>query len=834
MRVNFFFLLVTITLNAIGLFGAGAEPAPESLEPLDAAAVPDYAVRLVPLGQDSTGRAYLNVTVPDEPSADPVITLRGSILTPHELGAVDLDFEVHDRTTDTMDVNHLSVVPVEGATPFEFTWKVADSHDGEFLLRLVLTQRSGVTLAWAEWNAIKRSRSAVAAIRAAARTTIADTHIASERDEGAGPAWVAGQIRLAEDAVAAVEPVDAATLLRADANARFALGVVNRIRALDVFRPGLADSSKEAARLGGGAQLSARSGGFYLGNGPAYFVGLAGDGGAGGVRPSWEYGLNLTAITLDPAALNEPALAENLSAALRRANDAGVAAAVWVESNDPSKTVSAETVRRVAEIPNLLALSLWTQPYVKLDSIHVRPGFIDYVKSAYKDRYQLNREWKRYLLSYDEIDIWPDYSNPAYQYDWQTYRRSLVTKRLLTRAADIQAAAPGAPLTVTLTDALLKFGATRMGLDQAQLATQVPVASVQTSGGLDDPIFAQRYPEAQFLYTLRRAVAPATPLVALHRLNTAPGERYRRDLAADLRTLIVDSAMSGVAAQALSVPEMPDVVGEAPEIVEGLLAGAADVNRSGEFVAAWRQTPAPVAILWSDSSNIFNDGRGYLESVRRAFEGCSFAGHKLCFLTEQQLAEGALDGVKVLVLPDTPALSNAAFAALERLSQDSKDIGIVRTTETIAYDERGQPHGHVIAFGPEAVLLRGGDPPYAYLEALDEITARGYLPDIPRAVNASDYPLEGVKTAYLEMHGGPYLYILNLRKDPVACYLTRGIVGGTDLLTKNTLDFPRTIPPLTPMILRLSPAESTKPGETSELPGDTRVGEPGTAGPIVR
>lgn len=794
---------IRVAVASYALALAAPAPAADALAPSSQSQIgAEFAMAIVPLTEQSTGRAFLNVSVPQDPVSASPISIQGQILSTHELGRVDLSFTVLDASSRTVDTQMLSLTPLEGATPFRFDWFVSEAPDADYRLVLDLTDPSGKAIAWAEWTAVKRSRPTVEALQERAQAALNAFDAFAESQNAHDPGPRIGWTKIAQDSLAAGDLQTPAALLRTDANARFALAAVDRARAAIAFRPRALPSQTPSEPLA--PRPDRRSGGFHHQGQPLFLAGLAAQPGAPARQRSQKYGFNLIGLHADLSASTTDS-ASPLAGRLAKIEADGLAAAVWLDNAEFDEPVPGPVLRGLAA-PNVAAVSLATQPRIAVGGADVRSSFIEFVKNAYKDRFEVNRAWKRHLLAYDEIDIWPGYDNPAYQFDWQTYKRRLVTRRILEYADTWLARAPDLPLTITMTGDIVQPSETRYGLDQELLSKSFPVASVRTEAPFDDPVYGQSFPHAQFVFTLRRSFAPEQPLVALHVLDVAPADRYRRDLAADMRTLAFESAMAGVAAITLELPRMDDPVRDAPEILAALARATGDLQTYASLLAIMREAPAPIAILWSDSSKILDDGRAHLPSVKRAFEGCSFAGHKLRFLTESQLARGEWEGVRVLVIPDTPALSNEAFAALEQFVQG--DVAVVRTTQTIAYDERGAAHERPLTFGPDTVLLRGGDDAYEYLEALDEIMARGRLSEIPRTVNASGYPLQGVKTRYIETESGDYLYLVNLRKTPVLCHLTNGISEGRDVITGSHLAFPRMVPPLAPMLLYVGTEDS--------------------------
>jgi len=97
--------------------------------------------------------------------------------------------------------------------------------------------------------------------------------------------------------------------------------------------------------------------------------------------------------------------------------------------------------------------------------------------------------------------------------------------------------------------------------------------------------------------------------------------------------------------------------------------------------------------------------------------------------------------------------------------------------------------------------------PTEYLHAMDGVTGLGTLPPVPRTINRYGYPLEGVKSRYVELDGQGYLYVINIRKAPVAACLLGAMHSGRDLIRGRDVAFPTTLEPLDPMLIRLNMAE---------------------------
>ena len=203
------------------------------------------------------------------------------------------------------------------------------------------------------------------------------------------------------------------------------------------------------------------------------------------------------------------------------------------------------------------------------------------------------------------------------------------------------------------------------------------------------------------------------------------------------------------------------------------------------------------------------DGQEHLASVRSAFEGSSFVGYKVRFITEQQILDGELNSVQVFVLPQTPALPEAVFNKVDSYVENG---GIaVRVGTPIPYDEHGRSRQGVIRGSGNTVLVRGKNDPTEYLHAIDTAVSVHAMPRIPRIVNSNGYPIEGLRTRAVHWEQNQYLYVVNLRKTAIAGDIIGPVKTGRDLLSGKKVEFPLEVPSLEPMLIRLDEVNGPAP-----------------------
>jgi hypothetical protein len=225
-------------------------------------------------------------------------------------------------------------------------------------------------------------------------------------------------------------------------------------------------------------------------------------------------------------------------------------------------------------------------------------------------------------------------------------------------------------------------------------------------------------------------------------------------------------------------------------------------------VRAFAEASPDVLVFFSESSKIMDNGEPHLQSVLYAYEGCSFSGYNVRFVTERDIANGALDKTKVLVMPETPAATDAAFKKIDEYVENGGVVARIGTP--IPYNERGTSRADVIRTTASTVFVQGLNLPTEYLHTMDTSIVRGVMPLIARSTNGYGYPLEGVHTRYVVVDGVAYLYAVNLRPDPVSCQLAGGMNSGRDLIQGRDVSFPCALAPLEPMLIRLeAPAHTT-------------------------
>ncbi|HIJ73384.1 MAG TPA: hypothetical protein HPP83_04705 [Candidatus Hydrogenedentes bacterium] len=756
----------------------------------------------------------------------------------------------------------LHLILKEDRTPFRFELDPGSVPSGVYLGHLEVVRPAERVVAWQEFCVEKIVGSELAAaLDAAAKRAVELRHAVGSLAASPSP-YTAVRLAIAEDFInAAQRDFDDDDWRRARATIEYLGDVLDFAASQLAPEPDAPELAGMAPREDLGT-IGIRNGTFYLAGRPVFLFGVYGDDNlADELSMLRRYGLNFAVFEMAPIDTLAPDfgkkdLAAKFDPLVARAQEANIALSVslaphrmcdwafekWPEMrtadcglmNFDLTHVGARSVLEnhfrmaaayLAEQPAVTSVCLVDAPRFRLEGEPVRNRFVRHAQDLYANRYALNTSWKTRLRDFDEVGIWWDHGRPAYQYDWQTFHEGLASEWFAWTASLVHEAAPNMPRYAKLADDAFETGASRGGVNREGLASLMQISGCSARISNQSSRYSVGYPQQNAHFALLQSLAPDNPVLNTETHVDLAGSRGAGRVYATVYSMIWEGVMSGL--DGLAVPSSESGEGAAfwrnPEAVDALAMACLDLNRLGDVVAACQRAPIDLGILWSMSAKIFHDGDPYLASAYRAYEGCSFSGYNVGFVSERQCLEGKLDDVRVLVLPKTPAMEERPFQAIKAATEAGAPL--IRTGEPSLYDQRGYPRKGVIVPTENTVLIRGNDTPGDYLDAVDAMAGLGNLPAIPRAVNPHGYPLEGIRTRYLDLADAEYLYVLNLRKAPVMCALTGGARSGRDLIRRRDVAFPRQLDPLDPMLVRLAPLDERPPEADAPTTGPSRAGE---------
>ena len=829
---------------------ADAVPAPRDV-PLEEE-VGVQRVWVEPAGDASGKRATISVQADGEVQAAEQIVFDCMISSIDRLERGVVRLEIHNDEDRVLHEGEMRLDLNKGGTPCRFTWVPDNLPLGVFVARFELFHYPEGSLAVRELTVRKLAEMPLqrAIDEAAEKVHSLREHLDTIAKEGYDPAYARVRLTVAEEFVPVARRVFAqGDWRRAEALAQYVGRTVDSVRSELAFG-GFASKLTLPADVVEPGAFEAGHGGFHAQGRPAFFVGAVVED-DDDIRAVARHGLNLALLEVSADRPVEPGSVQKdvLDRAFDAASSCGISIIVRLVHLIPEMPVSEVSVpdlqacvdarlQAVAAAmsgrPNLHSVCLACEPEYRFGGEALRGEFVNHMKTEFSDLYDLNRIWRARLGAFDEILLpWPSAAEPnahrpnylsgaAYQYDWQTLHSRASARFsawLLARGHDLF---PGTPLFIAESGRLFEEHDPVLGVGREVLNADMDVNGCISRRTDPRGVFATSYPYPGITYSLLRSGNPELPTVD-GGLRLAVSSHPYADAYGYTRTMLWQAATLGVGAAAVYVEEQ-DEAGtlqadrtffDRPDCLEAAATACLDLNRLGNIVAAIQQAPADVAIIWSDASRIFDGGDPYLKTLRNAYEGCSFFGRNVRFITEQQCRSGVLKEVRVLVIPDTPSASDDVFEAVKEYIENGGIV--IRRERPMFCDARGAARQDVILPTDQTILVRGKDEPSQYLHAMDAAVDTGRLEPCPRPINEFGYPLDGVVSRTASLEGKEYLYLVNLRKEAVRVSLSSPWCSGWDLIQDREALFPYMLEPLAPMLVRLDPPEVLEDEPTEEV-----------------
>lgn len=789
-------------------------------------------------------QAYVEVTVSTEFALPATILWQGAIVAVEPFDHVTAQATVEVPDGAPLHVGQVQLDIGVGENPFSLAWNPEGLEDGAYRAKIEITRTGDMVLGSKEYRIRKISESDLEELLHSLEQELALLNRQLAQHPVESPPYAAMRLAIVRDYLPLTrQAFEDGSWRRARDDAEFFEELLSSVRVGLSFHRFETDKF-ELPAIPAIRGVRATDGGFISEQRPVFLAGATGspDELRGAIPALRRYGLNLVTTSAGPAdTLESPASAgvfpDGLRELLAEAEEANVGISVslspdelpvWAYDAWPalaergagtfSYDVAHSSVptildRHIQTVltglsghKSLVSVAVADRPEMQFTGESVRQGLIAFVKEQYGDRETMNRIWGTFYLDFGEVDLAWGMQRSAYRHDLALYEQQLGTVFLTGLARQARKSAPDVPVQVNYSGRAFESGESAFGVDREAVTRQTDISGCVAGQLLDHPTFALGYPSQSLNYALLRSFAPGAPVFnagdSFIPAATAPAGM----LSDAAHALLWEGAMAGLNASAapLGKPDgNPQTLLGRPQRLEGFARACLDLNRLAPVVAAFQTAPPVVRILWSMSSKIYNDGDPYLESAMRAYEGCHTFGFKTEFITEDDCEAGELDTVQILVIPDVLSLSDEAFEALD--TYISRGGITIRQGKPIPYNPRGLSRQESLATSSRTILIRGVDSSTSYLHALDAACALENAPSVPRPVNASRYPMEGIKTRFVEHGGKAYLYIVNLRKTAETVHLAGPYTSGTDLIAGGYVKFPMTLNPVEPMLIRLDP-----------------------------
>jgi beta-galactosidase GanA len=285
-------------------------------------------------------------------------------------------------------------------------------------------------------------------------------------------------------------------------------------------------------------------------------------------------------------------------------------------------------------------------------------------------------------------------TNRAVWYDWARFNMDRFTDHLLWVRQEIRRISPRIPLAAGGSSYMLSGHASTSGIDEERIVNEVDDLIIHEGGdstmGLDLQLALSDTPKP--LADPEMSLQGVEYLLPhfLHGKSVAQIYHWPAQPANEFYSNNSSSIAHGWRYSLADVDE--------------LLRVALDVRRLNREIASFVETPAEVAILYSQTSTIQIPAEmvtwritPYLAEMRKVYQGSLHLDTRTTFITERQVLRGRLDRYKLVIVPGA---RNVPAGVAKRLWEYASNGGhVVVTPESLLGDEYNRPQPYLDPVG---------------------------------------------------------------------------------------------------------------------------------------
>jgi len=226
-----------------------------------------------------------------------------------------------------------------------------------------------------------------------------------------------------------------------------------------------------------------------------------------------------------------------------------------------------------------------------------------------------------------------------------------------------------------------------------------------------------------------------------------------------------------------------------------------DARRCAPIVAAIVREKPHIAILYSRNSLYWGQD-DYSNDVRAVYTALTFLGEPVTFVSEKQLADGALPPVKAIILCRANSVSDQTVAALQKFAATGGKL-IEMGDGSLGYDEYYRPRAATANVRP-IQITESGDERIVFRELAPIVNKLGAPESL---VNVRDGAHSwGVEYRIVSDHGRTYLSALDLLQTAATVrWISAPSRKAKDLLSGDICDTSRLLLlPMKPVLLEFS------------------------------
>jgi len=479
-----------------------------------------------------------------------------------------------------------------------------------------------------------------------------------------------------------------------------------------------------------------------------------------------------------------------------------------------------------ASKPSLFAIDLVNEPAWQTASPIMMDGWRKWLKDKYGTIAACNQRWGTDFASFEAIESYPsmgdptkgpwsrgkvDFSQPGVRgmhYDWCAFNNDRVSGYLVDTSKRIRKLAPQVATHVKIMMGNFFTGSTErrgwemgltyhtFGIDAERLANGCSLlgCDLDLSDLGNDPEpnrfcgsvpYVINWLNAGLAADFLKSLAPNKPyynsefhaVERVDEINAAPSAEehirtalwlaHLHGMAADITWYwgrSTDGSIKGNGTQWFQGSLL-----QQPWTLRGYVQETLKLRNHVRETLAFGQAPRPVRLLYSEASAI--QDVGYFDCLRDSYEALNFTGLSIGLLTENQLAAGIPEEVKLLIVPDARYVQDTTVPGLRQAIAAGMKVAVIGE-EALACLPTGNPRpDHDVPGALRAELAQ----PQEYLPVfLDWLQQAGVQPEL-RVAGEDGQPVWGVETRAIRLGEQRLAYLVNLMRSPVTVRLGQAV-----------------------------------------------------------
>ena len=322
-------------------------------------------------------------------------------------------------------------------------------------------------------------------------------------------------------------------------------------------------------------------------------------------------------------------------------------------------------VTAVKDYPALKDICLSNEPsyYTYLNPAHLE-AWQDYLRELYADIEELNALYSESYSDFSEVMMPNGVSHSARYYDWMIFNNEQVAAWHTMLANTVKEIAPDIPVHSKVTSVLFKEDDSNFkrnflsrGTDPELFAEFSDLAGNDGSNIYRDGLYD--FTVSMQGYDLLGSIQDAPMYNSEDHLFFDYDGDFNANKAIHAGAAMWQGAVHGRTASTIwlwDTSENQDswirnTILYRPDMLYRISKANLDLNRLANEVTAIQHEQPQIAILYSPTSRVYNTT--YLSAMNVAYQSVLYTGQKAAFVTEKQIAEGALDKYKLLIAPQT-------------------------------------------------------------------------------------------------------------------------------------------------------------------------------------